>query len=126
MITKDDVRNETPYLNLHGVGMYGFVPVSEIQYIINDTENQLYVMTDTHENAPTVVAWGVYKYPGSNIVGRSHCQDGRSGQVFNLSIGKLPVNNGGTRGTGQSRRKRSNSRTSRRKGKNTRRNKSPR
>jgi surface protein len=121
VITINELRNETPYLNLQGVGMYGYVPASEIQYIINDTENQLYILTDTQDNAPTVVAWGVYKYPGTNIVGRSHCQDGRSGQIFNLSIGKLRVNGGGWTAR-QSRRKRSHSR--RRRTNRTRRNKS--
>ena len=96
-ITRDLLRNETPYLNLLGLGMYGYAPVSEIQYIITDpNNNKLYVMTDTNDNAPTVVSWAIYKLPGENIVGRSHCQDGRNGQIFNLSIGKLAVNYGGS------------------------------
>jgi len=86
-ISNDMLKSEQPYFNLQNIGMTGFILASEMRYMLNN-EHKFYVISKVqNEEAPSVVSWPIYKL-GSNVVSGNHCQEGRSGQLYKIQIGK--------------------------------------
>ena len=90
-ISTDLLKSTTPYLRMKTVGLYGFALASQIKSIISNTNmNQVYVLTNTKEDAPTVVSWENYYYKtGSSLVSGSHCQKDQGGSVYDIKVGNL-------------------------------------
>ena len=81
------LKSEQPYFNLQNIGMTGFILASEMRYMLNN-EHKFYVISKVqNEEAPSVVSWPIYKL-GSNVVSGNHCQEGRSGELYKIKIGK--------------------------------------
>jgi len=94
LITKDEVKSDTPYFNLSSIGMFGIVLASEMQYVATDNNHQIYVMSDTNTTAPTLVSYQIYQYPGSNVVSGNHCQKSSEIKIYDIKIGKLEYTGG--------------------------------
>jgi len=85
MISKEDLRDETEYINLRKLGMYDYALVEQIQYIANNNKkDRIFMFTKTQEKAPSVVSWNIYNNPGTNVVSASHCQEGQGGFIYNI------------------------------------------
>jgi hypothetical protein len=85
MISKEDLRDETEYINLRKLGMYDYALVEQIQYIANNNKkDRIFMFTKTQEEAPSVVSWNIYNNPGTTVVSASHCQEGQGGFIYNI------------------------------------------
>jgi hypothetical protein len=85
MISKEDLRDETEYINLRKLGMYDYALVEQIQYIANNNKkDRIFMFTKTQEKASSVVSWNIYNNPGTNVVSASHCQEGQGGFIYNI------------------------------------------
>ena len=97
--TAENLRSPTEYFNLSSIGaLNGIVLASEIQYIVSDTENNVYVLKDTKDTAPSLISHSVYssKGFGGQAVSGNHCQDSPKVPIYDIKIGKLETSNGGS------------------------------
>jgi len=97
--TSENLRSQTEYFNLSSIGaLNGIVLASEIQYIVSDTENNVYVLKDTKDTAPSLISHSVYstKGFGGQAVSGNHCQDSPKVPIYDIKIGKLETSNGGS------------------------------
>jgi hypothetical protein len=97
--TSENLRSSTEYFNLSSIGaINGIVLASEIQYIVSDTENNVYVLKDTKDTAPSLISHSVYstKGFGGQAVSGNHCQDSPKVPIYDIKIGKLETSNGGS------------------------------
>ena len=97
--TAENLRSPTEYFNLSSIGaLNGIVLASEIQYIVSDTENNVYVLKDTKDTAPSLISHSVYstKGFGGQAVSGNHCQDSPKVPIYDIKIGKLEPSNGGS------------------------------
>jgi surface protein len=94
-ITPDCLRDETIYMNLSKLGLVlgGYVRASEIKSVIDDRvantgPPHIYVLTVDNATppAPSVVSWSIYKGLDTDATSASHCQPGRDGIIYNISI----------------------------------------
>jgi hypothetical protein len=84
IVTRDALRDVTPYFNLRRIGLTGFVRASQIQSIIRDPEkHQLYLLTAIYD-APSTAGWGLYKGIAAESVSR--CQEGSGGIIYRIDI----------------------------------------
>jgi len=92
-ITRDLIKDNTPYLNMKSLGLWGYVTASQLKNVIEDTDttNKVFILKDTNDIAPSVVSWDVYmQTEGYSLVSASHCNGGR-GTICTLvkaTIGK--------------------------------------
>ena len=103
-ITQNDLRDATIYVNLNKLGLVqgGYVRASHIKSVIDDHlshigEPRMYILNVDVDTpvAPSVVSWSYYKELDDDAVSSSHCQPGRNGVIYNISISPytiLPVN----------------------------------
>jgi hypothetical protein len=97
--TSENLRSPTEYFNLSSIGaINGIVLASEIQYIVSDTENNVYVLEDTKDTAPSLISHSVFstKGFGGEAVSGNHCQDSPKVPIYDIKIGKLETSNGGS------------------------------
>ena len=97
--TSENLRSPTEYFNLSSIGaLNGIVLASEIQYIVSDTENNVYVLKDTKDTAPSLISHSVFstKGFGGQAVSGNHCQDSPKVPIYDIKIGKLETSNGGS------------------------------
>ena len=97
--TAENLRSSTEYFNLSSIGaINGIVLASEIQYIVSDTENNVYVLKDTKDTAPSLISHSVFstKGFGGQAVSGNHCQDSPKVPIYDIKIGKLEISNGGS------------------------------
>jgi hypothetical protein len=97
--TTENLRSPTEYFNLSSIGaLSGIVLASEIQYIVSDTENNVYVLKDTKDTAPSLISHSVFstKGFGGQAVSGNHCQDSPKVPIYDIKIGKLETSNGGS------------------------------
>lgn len=68
------IDTKKPYLNLRrSIGLFGFVPVSQIQKILNnDTEYKVFILSDT---------------------GRKYVEKGQEGKIYNIKKAKISQKN---------------------------------
>jgi hypothetical protein len=85
-ITKNELKDETPYLNMKRLGLFGgLVPVKEIQYMIISCKRFFTMERIEKNDAPSVVSFSVYRPECShNVVSRSHCQAGQEQGVYKI------------------------------------------
>lgn len=87
-ITKNELRDETKYLNMRKIGLYGLVQVDEISYMIHSAE-QFFNMKKKQQDVPSVVSFSVYRPECSqNAVSRSHCQAGQGQPIYEIQMFK--------------------------------------
>ena len=97
--TSENLRSPTEYFNLSSIGaINGIVLASEIQYIVSDTENNVYVLKDTKDTAPSLISHSVFstKGFGGQAVSGNHCQDSPKVPIYDIKIGKIETSNGGS------------------------------
>ena len=84
-ITKDLLRDETPYFRLRAIGPFGgIVPAEQIKSIVNSNE-QYFLITDTGDKAPSVASYSVYA-AGGELASASHCQEGQNETIYKIDI----------------------------------------
>jgi uncharacterized protein YjbI with pentapeptide repeats len=85
-ITKNQLRDETPYLNMRKLGLFGLVPVNEVEYMINCKEKYFTMERAKEKEPPSVVSFSVYRPECShNVVSRSHCQAGQGQPIYEIN-----------------------------------------
>jgi len=86
-ITRDKLKDETPYLNMRRIGpVDGIILVEEIEYVIQSCKHYFTTEKMPKEyDAPSVVSFSVYRPECSrNVVSRSHCQAGQEQGVYKI------------------------------------------
>jgi uncharacterized protein YjbI with pentapeptide repeats len=86
-ITKNQLKDETPYLNMRKLGLFGLVPVNEVEYMINCKEKYFTMERTEGMEPPSVVSFSVYnpRKCGLNVVSRSHCQAGQGQPIYEIN-----------------------------------------
>ena len=90
-ITREFLKDETPYFKLRTLGMYGgYANASEIKAILEDVDkNQVfYISTSEEEKPPSVVSWDIY-INGADATSGSHCQEGQTDTIYKIEIAKI-------------------------------------
>jgi uncharacterized protein YjbI with pentapeptide repeats len=86
-ITKKQLRDETPYLNMRKLGLFvGLVPVKEIEYMIKSKEKYFTMERTKEKETPSVVSFSVYSPDCSvDVMSRSHCQAGQGQPIYEIN-----------------------------------------
>ena len=99
-ITAPDLRDETIYVNLSKLGLYGggYALESQIKaalnyHRLNPGKPLVYTLTmdPAIPRAPSVISWSLYKRLTLNAVSASHCQPGRDGDIYRITISRYTI-----------------------------------